>query len=99
MRTTDIIKFVKEGLHTYNDDTGNYEPSDSIETTVIGMVSDTGEMRMNFLYGGIKQSAKTIRLLSPFKKEYDYVLINGKKYQVDLVQTYRQKQVIEVSAL
>ena len=99
MRTADTVYFVVKGEETYNDDTGCYEGEAAVKTAATALVTDTGMERMNLLYGGIKQKAKTIRLNSQYAEKFDYIEIDGQEYQVDMVRRYRHKMTIEVSGL
>ena len=99
MRAADTVYLVVKGEDTYNDDTGCYESTEPVKTAISALVTDTGTERMNLLYGGIKQQAKTIRLNSIYKDMFDYVEIDGKEYQVDMIRKYRQKMTLEVSGL
>ena len=99
MRAADTVYLVVKGEDTYNDDTGCYESTEPVKTAISALVTDTGTERMNLLYGGIKQQAKTIRLNSIYKDTFDYVEIDGKEYQVDMIRKYRQKMTLEVSGL
>ena len=79
MRTTEEVYFVVRGEEIYNDETGNYEESIPVKTPLPALITDTGTERMNLLYGGIKQRAKTIRLNTKYEEEFDYIEINEKK--------------------
>lgn len=99
MRATDTVYFVIKGEEVYDDDTGCYESTEPVKTAVSALVTDTGTERMNLLYGGIKQKAKTIRLNTRYEQAFDHIEIDGKEYQVDMVRKYRHKMTIEVSGL
>lgn len=99
MRATDTVYFVVKGEEVYDDDTGNYTSTEPVKTAVSALVTDTGTERMNLLYGGIKQKAKTIRLNSQYAEKFDYIEIDGQEYQVDMARKYRHKMTIEVSGL
>ena len=99
MRTSDTVYLVIKGEDTYNDDTGNYESTEAVKTPIRALITDTGTERMNLLYGVVKQHAKTIRLNSIYKDMFDYVEIDGKEYQVDMIRKYRHKMTLEVSGL
>ncbi len=99
MRATDTVYFVVKGEEVYDDDTGNYTSTEPVKTAVSALVTDTGTERMNLLYGGVKQKAKTIRLNTHYKEKFDYIEIDDGKYQVDMARKYRHKMTIEVSGL
>ncbi len=99
MRTAETVQFVVKGDEVYNDSTGNYDAQSPVKTPFPALVSDTGTQRMNLLYGGIKQRAKTIRLNTHYREEFDYVEIDGRKYQVDTIKKYQHKMTLEVSGI
>lgn len=99
MRASDTVYFVVKGAEEYDELTGNYEESKPDKTAVPALVTDTGTERMNLLYGGVQQHAKTVRLNTKYEAPFDYVEINGKEYQVDMIRKYRHKMTVEVSGL
>lgn len=99
MRTSDTVYFVVKGAEEYDELTGNYEESKPDKTAVPALVTDTGTERMNLLYGGIKQHAKTVRLNAKYTEPFDHVEIGGKDFQVDMIREYRHKMTVEVSGL
>ena len=99
MRASDTVYFVVKGAEAYDEQTGNYEESEPVKTIMPALVTDTGTERMNLLYGGVKQHAKTVRLNTKYEAPFDYVEIDGKEYQVDMIRKYRHKMTLEVSGL
>lgn len=99
MRAADTVYLVVKGEDTYNDDTGCYESTEPVKTAIRALITDTGTERMNLLYGGIKQQAKTVRFNAKYERPFDYVEIDGKEYQVDMIRKYRHKMTLEVSGL
>jgi len=99
MRTDKTIYVVVEGEEIYDPNTGDYIVGEPVKTELKALVTDTGTERMNFLYGKIKQNAKTIRLNQKYTNPYDFIEIDGEKYQVDNERSYRHKMSIEVSGV
>lgn len=99
MRADKAVFLVKEGEETYDPTTGDYIVVPATENKLYANVTDTGDQRMNFLYGGIKQSAKTVRLNRKYNDTVDFIKIDGQSYQVDLKRSYRHKTTFEVSGI
>jgi hypothetical protein len=99
MRADTLVTFVKEGEDEFDPNTGNYIPEKPKETPIWCNVTDTGNERMNLLYGGIKQRAKTVRLNTQYNEPVDYVVIDGESYQIDRKRAYRHKMTFEVSGV
>lgn len=97
MRADTKVTLIVSGERTYDEATGNYETTTNTETEVYGLVTDTGTERMNLLYGGVNQHAKTIRLNAPTSVIPDLIAIDGHNYQIDNQTSYRRKQTFEVS--
>lgn len=99
MRTDTLVTFVKEGKDEFDPNTGNYISEPPTETPIWCLVTDTGDERMNLLYGGIKQRAKTVRLNNHYTTPVDYLMIDGESYQIDRKRAYRHKMTFEVSGV
>ena len=99
MRADKEIELVKEGEPKYNYETGNYESGIITKHTYYGLVTDTSNERMSLLYGGIRSNSKTVRLNVKIDSQYDYMLIDDEKYQIDNRKAYRRKTTFEVSGL
>ncbi|MDN6670663.1 MAG: hypothetical protein L0L07_00060 [Staphylococcus equorum] len=97
MRLDKKIAFVSETGEVFDPSTGDYTSGETVKDYVWANVSDTGERRMQLLYGALKLGAKTIRLNSKYKKLFDYIEIDGKNYSVTLSKEGQQKSVYEVS--
>jgi hypothetical protein len=99
MRADTLVTFVKEGKDQFDPTTGNYISEPSVSTEIYCLVTDTGDERMNLLYGGIKQRAKTVRLNAQYNELVDYLIIDGESYQIDRKRAYRHKMTYEVSGV
>ena len=91
------IFFVKEGEEVYDYDTGDYVTSEPIKHEAWANVSDTGTERMQLIYGALKQGAITVRIRGKYEKEFDYILVDDKKYNVDAFRTFRNDQAFNLS--
>ena len=99
MRADKVVYFVKEGERVYDPTTGNYINEPPVKDDVMALVTDTGTERMNFLYGKIKQNAKTIRLNQKYTDSVDFIEIDNQPYQIDNKRLYRHKTTFEVSGV
>ena len=97
MRYDKRIYFVKEGEDEYDYSTGNYVTTEPIKHEVWANVSDTGTERMRLIYGALKQGAITVRIVGKYEKEFDYIEVEGKKYNVDAFRTFRNDQAFNLS--
>ena len=97
MRYDKRIYFVKEGEEEYDYATGDYIATEPIKHKAWANVSDTGTERMRLIYGALKQGAITIRIREKYEKEFDYILVDDKKYNVDAFRTFRNDQAFNLS--
>lgn len=97
MRYDQKIYFVKEGEDVYDHDTGDYITTEPIKHEMWANVSDTGTERMQLIYGALKQGAITVRIQGKYEKEFDYIEVEGKKYNVDAFKTFRNDQAFNLS--
>ena len=97
MRYDQKIYFVKEGEDEYDYSTGNYVTTEPIKHEAWANVSDTGTERMQLIYGALKQGAITVRIRGKYEKEFDYILVDDKKYNVDAFRTFRNDQAFNLS--
>ena len=97
MRYDKRIYFVKEGEEVYDYDTGDYITTEPIKHEAWANVSDTGTERMQLIYGALKQGAITVRIRGKYEKEFDYILVDDKKYNVDAFRTFRNDQAFNLS--
>ena len=52
---------------------------------------------MNVVYGTFKQGSKTIQLLRPYMKPFDFIRIGSRRYRVDFKREVSTKQIFVVS--
>ena len=97
MRYDQRIYFVKEGEEVYDYDTGDYITTEPIKHEAWANVSDTGTERMKLIYGALKQGAITVRIVGKYDKEFDYIQVGDKKYNVDAFRTFRNDQSFNLS--
>ena len=97
MRYSTPIYFVKEGEDVYDYETGDYINGEPIKHEAWANVSDTGTERMQLIYGALKQGAITVRIRGKYEKEFDYILVDDKKYNVDAFRTFRNDQAFNLS--
>lgn len=84
MRYDTEVTFVIEKDGYYDPELGEHVEPSLDEKLKFANVTDLGTDRSKALFGDIKQGAKVIRLLRPYKKEWNYVLIFNKlRNQVD----------------
>ena len=97
MRFDQKIQLVTEGEKVFDPSTGN---NITAEPTYIGVwanVTDMTEDTQAFLFGGLKQGAKTIRLQGHVMRRFDYVQIGDTKYNVRSQRVLRRFTVLKVS--
>src|SRR5699024_6421842 len=97
MRYSVPIYFVKETEPAYDYETGDYVDGEPIKHEAWANVSDTGTERMQLIYGALKQGAITVRIRGKYEKEFDYILVDDKKYNVDAFRTFRNDQAFNLS--
>ena len=97
MRYDKQIYFVKEGEDEYDYATGDYITTEPIKHETWANVSDTGTERMRLIYGNLKQGAITVRIIGKYDKEFDYIQVGDKKYNVDAFRTFRNDQSFNLS--
>lgn len=78
MRYDTEVTFVIEKDGYYDPELGEHVEPTLAKTVKLANVTDLGTDRSKTLFGDIKQGAKVIRLLGPYTKEWDYVLIFNK---------------------
>ena len=97
MRYSTPIYFVKEGEDEYDYSTGDYVTGEPLKVEAWANVSDTGTERMQLIYGALKQGAITVRIVGKYDKEFDYIQVGDKKYNVDAFRTFRNDQSFNLS--
>ncbi|GKS56380.1 hypothetical protein [Enterococcus mundtii] len=78
MRYDTEVTFVIEKDGYYDPEVGVHTEPTLDEMVKLANVTDLGTDRSKALFGDIKQGAKVIRLLRPYTKKWDYVLIFNK---------------------
>lgn len=78
MRYDTEVIFVLEKNGYYDTETGKHIEPILDKKLKLANVTDLGTDRSKALFGEIKQGAKVIRLLRPYTKDWDYVLIFNK---------------------
>lgn len=96
MRQETKIYFVKNGDRVFNYETGNEEIIGQTRTVAYALVSDTSTERQMVLYGATKRGALTIRLNQRYLNDFDYIEIDGNRYEVQSERKLRHKQTFEV---
>ena len=97
MRYDKEVLFCRTQGETYNPKTGDYEDGEVEETRVLASVMDTREESMRLVYGKVKQGSLTIQIQNHYDEPYDYIVYDGKEYQVDYTRRFRTKQTFIVS--
>ena len=97
MRYDQRVYFVKEGEDEYDYATGDYVTTEPIKHEMWANVSDTGTERMQLIYGNLKQGAITVRIVGKYEEAFDYIEVEGKKYNVDAFRTFRNDQAFNLS--
>lgn len=95
MRFEARVKFVSGREKRYNRKTGNYETTGGRVEYRLADVTDVGLEREQLLYGTVGIDAITVRLKSPVEADFDFLEIDGKRYDPKSVKTYRNRQTIE----
>lgn len=95
MRFEARVKFVSGREKRYNRKTGNYETTGGRVEYRLADVTDVGLEREQLLYGTVGIDAITVRLKSPVTADFDFLEIDGKRYEPKSVKTYRNRQTIE----
>lgn len=81
MRYLDRITFVRLTPGGYDPETGMNKPQTEIKTSIDANVTDLGTDRAQALFGDYKKQRKVIRLLRPYKEQWDYLYYKNVKYQ------------------
>lgn len=97
MRYDKIIYFQKVLPGEYDANTGDYGEDSVEETRKYASIMDTGTETMNVVYGTLKQGSKTIQLLRPYIKPFDFIRIGSRRYRVDFEREVSTKQIFVVS--
>lgn len=79
----------------YNEETGNYEEH-TVEIERMADVFDMSDETMELLFGGYKEDAFTVVVLTPIIGRVDYVMFQGNKYYVKRKKPRRRKEAYQV---
>lgn len=90
MRFSDRIILVEEQGEKYNPVTGKVEKQDPIKTTIVAKLTPLDLQRKVELFGNVDVNIITAITRTPIKQEFDYVLIDDKKYNVKARSEYRK---------
>ena len=97
MRYDATVQFVKRGPDYLDENTGNYEEFQPIKDPKKASIMDTTTDTLLLVYGAIRQGSYTIQLQNHYKKPFDYIEVDGRKYSVDYRRRLRRKEVFVVS--
>lgn len=97
MRYDTLVTFVRRIQGEYDKATGNYAESTLDETDVFASVNDTRTSMLQLVYGTLRQGSYTIQLQNHYTDDFDYIVIDGKRYDVDFTRNLRHKQTFVVS--
>lgn len=89
--------FLKETERTYDPESGNYTDNEITKDLVYCSKSPTNEKKMMIVYGKLKEDSLTIVLQNHYKKDFDYIEIDNKKYIVDSSKKLRNKHIFVIS--
>ena len=97
MRYDKLVEFVTTGQKIYNEDTGDYEIKGERVVKRMAGISNTGEEKLNLLFGKIDQDMFTIRIKTPIVGHFSFVRYKGIDYVVKYAKNLRQEQVFYVA--
>lgn len=97
MRYDKLVEFVTHGEKVYNEDTGDYEMKGERVVKRMASISNTGEEKLNLLFGKIGQNMFTIRIKTPIVGHFCFVRYKGIDYVVKYAKNLRQEQVFYVA--
>lgn len=90
MRFNKRITLVKEQGKHYDPDKGEMVESPPTKTTLPCNINNLGIDRKKELFGEIDTNIITARLMRPYNKPFDYVMINEQKYRLKTQSDYRK---------
>lgn len=97
MRYDTPVYFQHSQGRIYNPETGNYSKPEPKEEMRFACVQDTGESRMQLIYGEIRQGSLTVQLQNHYDDVFETIRIGGRRYKVDAVRKTRFKHIFTVS--
>lgn len=90
MRTNNRITLVEKQGEWYNPETGNREEMPPKKTTIPATLSNLSIQKRNELFGNINVNIISAITRRPVTIPYDYVEINGKRYNFKAESNYRK---------
>jgi hypothetical protein len=83
------------------DESGNFPETEDTRIEKHARAYPMKVERMQMLYGGVNQSAMTIRTFSPITESFDHIEVdgNGNRYKVDRRNNQLHFSILEVSRL
>ena len=90
MRFNGRITFVKETDSYYDPVKGEFVEGEPVVETVPCKLSALGVDRTNELFGQIDKKIIVARLQRPYTKKFDYIEINGQKYNLKRQSDHRR---------
>ena len=90
MRFNERITFVLEYEGGYNPITGEHDPAREETETAPCNLSTLGIERTNELFGQLDRKIIVARLQRPYVKPFDFIRIDGQKYNVKRQSDYRK---------
>lgn len=96
MRYDKQITFVQQTDGYYDFDLGEHVDGELKETVKMANLTDLGTDTSIKVFGSIKEGALVIRLLKHYPDQFNFVLIDAKKYEVLREQKLRQKHTLIV---
>lgn len=105
MRYDKEIYFVKEGQKVYDEATADYIDKESTKTkryaSVNQVTTTAGALNHKLVleFGQIAEDSYIVRLQNHYNEPYDYVLIDGVKYNVNYSRKLRTKHNLVVSEI
>lgn len=81
------------------DESGNFPETEDTKVEKNARAYPMKVERMQMLYGGVNQSAMTIRTFSPITEPFDRIEVDGNRYKVDRRNDQLHFSVLEVSRI
>lgn len=85
MRYSTPVFFVESGKNKqYDPDSGTWVKGNDIRTKKYANVTHMEAERQQVAFGDVRSDRYVVRLQRPYKRDYDYIEIGGKRYAVDI---------------
>ncbi len=97
MRFAEPIYFQKVIPGEYDPVTGDYSKDEVVESKRFASITDSGMQTLKFVYGGIKEGSRTIRIQGHYTESFDRIRIGQKLYHVDFERNLSGIHVFVVS--